>query len=94
MDAPLEASDRRIPLGLAVAAGILAVVALAGLVLLDTWLADQRWLIYAAAVPVYFLLQVFAEGVMEGLWATRRWVATCFVVAVVVGFYGLWFWLK
>jgi hypothetical protein len=94
MDRRSTVPGRRIPLGLAIGAGITASLALVGILFLDTWLAGQDWVLYAAAIPLYFLLQIFAEGVIEGFWSAHRWLAKLFAIILVVTFYVLWIWLR
>ena len=91
MNSVAQDSSARIPLWLALIAGLLAIGFLAGLFLLDTWLTRQPWSIYVVVVPVYFLLQVCAEGALEALWFTKRWLARVFALASVAGFYLFWF---
>jgi hypothetical protein len=73
-------------------AGVLAIALLTALIFLDTRLKDQRWAVYLAAIPGYFLLQVFAEGALEGLWSAGRWAGKLFAIAALVAFYVLWLW--
>jgi hypothetical protein len=94
MDRRSAAPDRHVPLRLAIGAGITACLALAGILYLDKWLIGQDWLLYAAAVPLYFLLQIFAEGVLEGFWSAHRWLAKLMSIIVVAAFYVLWIWLR
>jgi hypothetical protein len=62
------------------------------LLLFEDWLSVQGWIVYLAAIPAYFLLQVFAESALEGLWATGRWVGKAFAIGVLIVFYVVWFW--
>jgi hypothetical protein len=46
------------------------------------------------AILVYFLLQVFAEGVMSAYWEARsRWVKVIPLFVMLI-FYAAWFWLR
>lgn len=90
MAAPVDASQRRIPLWAGLTAGALAIALLAALFFLDTWLSGKRWTLYLAVIPAYFLLQVFAEGTLEGLWSLGRWGSKIFAVAVLVAFHFVW----
>ncbi len=53
--------------------------------------ARGAWVPYLMAAPIYLLLQLFAEGVLEGFWSGRRWVSRAFCVVLVLGYYILWF---
>ena len=92
MAAPVHTSQRHIPLWVALTAGVLAIALLTALVVLDTWLTNQRWTVYLSAIPVYFLLQVFAEGALEGSCSVGRWAGKLFAIAVLVTFYFVWLW--
>jgi hypothetical protein len=94
VDSAVHASRRQIPLWLALVAGVLAIGLFASIVLLDTWVKNQPWAVYVAVVPAYFLLQLFAEGVLEGFVTFGRWVAKVFAAVVVVGSYWFWFRLQ
>ena len=53
--------------------------------------ARGKWLPYILAAPIYILLQLFAEGILEAFWSSRSWVAKAFPIAVVLAYYLLWF---
>ncbi len=53
--------------------------------------ARGAWVPYVMAAPIYLLLQMFAEGVLEGLWSGKRWVSRAFTIVLVVAYYVLWF---
>jgi hypothetical protein len=73
-------------------AGLGAIIAMSLMFLLDHQLkARGAWVPYVMAAPLYLLLQLFAEGVLEGLWSGRRWVSRAFTILLVVGYYVLWF---
>jgi hypothetical protein len=92
MNSLARESQRHIPLWLGLVAGAVALGGMAALFLLDTWIKRQSWAIYIVALPAYILLQVCAEGALEGVGTAKHWVARCFAMAVLVGFYALWFW--
>jgi hypothetical protein len=81
---------------LAIAAGAFAVVAVGGIFWLEyaafgPRATGQSWLFWAAAIPVYLLLQFFAEVVLQGFWGASSIVAKALPVVVVVLFYAAYF---
>jgi len=91
MDEISQSVARRIPISIALAAGVTAAGGLVALVLLEKWMNAHSWVIYTGLVPVYILLQICVEGVLEGFWSAKRWVAKLFALALLVGAYALWF---
>jgi hypothetical protein len=86
----------------AIAAGVLALAALAALFALDLYVFRgpnssfglAPWVVPVLAILVYFLLQVFAEGVMSAYWEARsRWVKVIPLFVMLI-FYVAWFWLR
>jgi len=80
---------------LAVAAGALAVLAVGGVFWFEYAAfgprAQRSWLFWAAAIPAYFLLQFFAEVVLQGFWGASSLLAKALPVVVVVLFYLAYF---
>ena len=84
---------------LGVAAAVFAVLALAGVFALELFAFGPRasgpgqasWLFWAAAIPVYFLLQFFAEAVLEGFWSASAFAAKAVPVVLIVLFYAAYF---
>lgn len=82
---------------LGIAAAILAVLALAGVLVLERFAFGPRaagqvtWLFWIAAIPVYFLLQFFAEAVLEGFFGARALVLKAVPVVLIVLFYAAYF---
>jgi len=85
-------SHARVRAAIALAAGLGATIAMGLMFIFDYELkARAAWVPYVMAAPMYILLQLFAEGVLEGLWSSRRWVSRVFTIVIVVGYYVLWF---
>jgi hypothetical protein len=87
-------SKGRVLLG--IGAALLAAGALAGVLALERGAFGPSapaasWLFYVAAVPCYFLLQFFAESVLEGFWGASSLVAKAVPILLLVGFYATWF---
>ena len=87
-------SKGRVLLG--VGAALLAAGALAGVLAFERGAFGTRapaasWLFYLAAVPCYFLLQMFADFVLEGFWGASSLVAKAVPILLLVGFYTAWF---
>jgi hypothetical protein len=87
-------SKARVILG--VGAALLAAGALAGVLALERGAFGpsapaRSWLLYVAAVPCYFLLQFFAESVLQGFWGASSLVAKAVPILLLVGFYAAWF---
>jgi hypothetical protein len=84
---------------LGVGAGVLAVVALAGVLVLELFVFGPRatashpasWYFLAAAIPAYFLLQFFAEVVLEGFLGANSRAVKAVPVVLVVLFYVAYF---
>ena len=84
---------------LGIAAVALAIVLLAGVLVLERYAFGPRagspgrvgWLFWVVAIPVYFLLQFFAEVVLEGLFAARSPALKAVPVALIVLFYATYF---
>ena len=84
---------------LSIAAAALAVLALAGVLVLERYAFGPRagspgqvgWLFWVAAIPAYFLLQFFAEGVLEGFFAAGSLALKAVPVVLVVLFYAAYF---
>jgi len=81
---------------LAVGAALLAAAALASVLALERGAFGpgapaRSWLLYVAAVPCYFLLQFFAESVLQGFWGASSLVAKAVPILLLVGFYAAWF---
>jgi len=86
-------SKSRVLLG--TGAALLAAGALAGVLALERGAFGPRapaasWLFYVAAIPCYFLLQFFAESVLEGFWGASL-VTKAVPILLLVGFYAAWF---
>jgi hypothetical protein len=91
MNTPTTSQPRVRP-GIAVAAGLGAIIAMGLMFIFDHQLkARGAWVPYVMAAPIYLLLQMFAEGALEGLWSGRRWVSRGIIMLLVVGYYVLWF---
>ena len=90
-------STRRIWFG--IAAGLFAVVALGGIFALELLAFGPRhvgtgyssWLFWTAAIPAYFLLQFFAEAVLEGFLGARSLAVKAVPVVLIALFYGVYF---
>jgi len=87
-------SKGRVLLG--VGAALLAAGALAGVLAFERGAFGLRaptasWLFYLAAIPCYFLLQFFAESVLEAFWGASSLVAKAVPILVLVGFYAAWY---
>ena len=102
MDTPVERthrSSKRVWLG--IAAGVFAVLALSGLLALELLVfgpkhagpAYSTWLFWAAAIPAYFLLQFFAEAVLEVFWGAQSAAVKAVPVVLIVLFYAAYFML-
>lgn len=100
MDTPAERSHptpKRMWLG--IAAGIFGVLALCGLFALELLAFGPKhsgpgyssWLFWTVAIPAYFLLQFFAEAVLEGFWGSRSLAVKAVPVVLIVLFYGAYF---
>jgi len=100
MDTPLDRphrSTRRVWFG--IAAGVFAAVALAGIFALELLAFGPRhagpgyssWLFWTAAVPAYFLLQFFAEAVLEGFLGARSPAVRATPVVLIALFYAAYF---
>jgi hypothetical protein len=81
---------------LGVGAALLAASALAGVLAFERGAFGLRapaasWLFYFAAIPCYFLLQFFAESVLQGFWGASSLVAKAVPILLLVGFYAAWF---
>jgi hypothetical protein len=97
----MEPSTHRTPeysrLWLGVAAGVVAVVALAGLLALEFFVfgpkakGSLRWAIWVAAFPAYFLLQFFAEAVLEGFLGATSTVVKAIPFVLLALFYVAYF---
>jgi hypothetical protein len=75
-----------------VAAGLLALAAMAAMFLFDSQLkARGKWVPYLLGAPVYFLVQMFAEGILGAFRSNRSWIAKVLPVVVVLAYYFLWF---
>lgn len=90
----LSDSKGRVLLG--VGAALLAAGALAGVLAFERGAFGLHapaasWLFYLAAIPCYFLLQFFAEFVLEGFWGAPSLVAKAVPILLLVGFYAAWF---
>lgn len=92
-----QRSTTRVWLG--IAAAVLAVLALAGVLVLERSAFGPRaanpgqvtWLFWIAAIPVYFLLQFFAEAVLEGFFGARVLALKAVPVVLIVLFYAAYF---
>ena len=89
-----SSSKSRVLLG--VGAALLAAGALAGVFAFERGAFGPRapgasWLFYLAAIPCYFLLQFFAEAVLEAFWGAPSLVAKAVPILLLVGFYTAWF---
>lgn len=89
-------SDSKGRVILGIGAALLAVAALAGVLALERGAFGPRapalsWLLYAAAVPCYFLLQFFAESVLLGFWGASSVAAKAVPILLLVAFYAAWF---
>ena len=89
-------SDPKARVILGVGAALLAAGALAGVIALERGAFGpsapaRSWLFYVAAVPCYFLLQFFAESVLQGSWGASSLVAKAVPILLLVGFYAAWF---
>jgi hypothetical protein len=99
MDTPIERAHRSNRMWLGVAAGVFAVLALAGLFALELFAFGPKhagpghgsWLFWAAAIPAYFLLQFFAEAVLEGFLGARSLAVKAVPFLLVVLFYAAYF---
>jgi hypothetical protein len=102
MDTPADSphrSSKRLWLG--VAAGVFAVLALCGIFALEllafgprhTGAGHSGWLFWTAAIPAYFLLQFFAEAVLEGFFGARSLALKAIPVVLIALFYGAYFML-
>ena len=92
MNSPPPSSKHRIGPGIAVAAGLLAIAVMTLIFIFDSQLkAKSAWLPYLFAAPIYVLFQVFAEGVLEGFWSSKRWLVKAFPVVAIITYYLLWF---
>jgi hypothetical protein len=84
-------------LWLGVAAGVVAVVALTGLLALEFFVfgpkakGSLRWAIWVAAFPAYFLLQFFAEAVLEGFLGATSTVVKAIPFVLLALFYVAYF---
>ena len=81
---------------LGVGAALLAAGALAGVLAFERGAFGPRaptasWLFYLAAIPCYFLLQFFAEAVLEALWGVPSLIAKVVPVLLLIAFYSAWF---
>jgi hypothetical protein len=84
---------------LGIAAGVLAIGALAGLLALEMSAFGPRaagpshesWLFWVAAIPAYFLLQFFAEAVLEGFWGANSLIVKAIPIVLLVLFYAAYF---
>jgi hypothetical protein len=93
---PASTPNSNVPVLLGVGAALLAALALAGVVALELGVFGPRaptasWLLYAIAIPCYFLLQLFAELILEALWGVPSLVAKAVPVVLLVAFYAAWF---
>ncbi len=89
-------TDNKARVILGVDAALLAAGALAGVLALERGAfapgaPARSWLLYVAAVPCYFLLQFFAESVLQGFWGASSLVAKAVPILLLVGFYAAWF---
>lgn len=92
-----QRSPKRIWLG--VAAAVFAVVALSGVLALELLAFGPRaagtgqasWLFWVAAIPAYFLLQFFAEAVLEGFLGASSLAVKAVPVVLIVLFYAAYF---
>ncbi len=92
MSAKPQSSEPRVRVGIALIAGLLAVAAMAVMFAFDSQLkAKGKWVPYLLAAPIYILLQLFAEGILESFWSRRSWVAKAFPIVAVLVYYVLWF---
>jgi hypothetical protein len=90
-------STRRIWFG--IAAGVFAVVALAGILALELLAFGPRhggpgygsWLFWVAAIPAYLLLQFFGEALLEGFLGAQSLVVKAVPVVLIALFYGAYF---
>ena len=100
MDTPIERAHRsptRIWLG--VAAGAFAALALAGVLALELLAFGPKhagpgygsWVFWTAAIPAYFLLQFFAEAVLEGFLGASSLAVKAVPVLLIVLFYAAYF---
>ena len=100
MDTPIERAHRasaRIWFG--VAAGVFAVLALAGVLALELFAFGPKhagpgygsWLFWTVAIPAYFLLQFFAEAVLEGFLGASSLAVRAVPVVLIVLFYAPYF---
>jgi hypothetical protein len=86
-----KAPKSRVRPGIALVAGLLAVTAMAVMFVFDSQLkAKGRWVPYLLAAPIYILLQLFAEGILESFWLRRSWIAKAFPILAVLLYYALW----
>jgi cation transport ATPase len=84
---------------LAVAAAILAILALAGILALErsffgprpTSAGQANWLLWVLAIPAYFLLQFLAEAVLEAYWGANSTAAKAVPVVILLLFYATYF---
>ena len=84
---------------LGVAAAVFGVLSLSGVFALELFAFGPRasgpgqasWLFWAAAIPAYFLLQFFAEAVLEGFWGAGSLAVKAVPVVLVVLFYAAYF---
>jgi hypothetical protein len=71
--------------------GLLAIALLATLFFFEDWLTGQNWVVFVATVPAYLLLQVCAEGALEGVGTIGGRIGKFLPAALILAFYVLWF---
>jgi hypothetical protein len=84
---------------LGIGAGVFAVAALIGILALEHLAfgpsapapGQESWLFWVVAIPAYFLLQFFAEAVLEGFSGAGSKVVKAVPVLVLVCFYVAYF---
>jgi hypothetical protein len=89
-------SDSKGRVLLGVGAALMAAGALAGVLAFERGAFGSSapaasWLFYVVAIPCYFLLQFFAESVLQGFWGASSLVARAVPILLLVGFYAAWF---
>jgi hypothetical protein len=84
---------------LGVSAAVIAVLTLAGVFALELFAFGPRasgpgqasWLFWVGAIPAYFLLQFFAEAVLQGFWGASSLAVKAVPVVLIVLFYVAYF---
>ena len=100
MDTSIERTDRSSArMWLGVVAGLFAILALAGVFLLELLEFGPRhagpeygsWLFWMAAIPAYALLQFFAETVLQSFLGAHALAVKAIPIVLIVLFYAAYF---